>query len=288
MNASSWVNEELGSSVLTTITTNSAAEAFARRENMDSDALRVPRLTDVDVSVIPMSGAYPEDAANLDTVLLVLAKFGGRVLVPYEQLDDSNIAVLTELQKSWARSYAAKIDNAVFGTTGTENGQSVPFTSVYKSVGSAVIKTAGPVSYAHLSATLGKAENGGYFSDPDTIIVAHISLKESLRNIVDDNNRPLFIDSIPGVQPSTLFGYQIQFSAGAKTSATNVVNPTGNPLLIVGNRNHLILGVGSGPESKLSEEAGYSTDEIHLKMRARRAFAVGRANAFGVLEVTGA
>lgn len=257
---------------------------------MNTDDLRVPRMSDVDVTVVPMSGAYPEDAANLDTVLLTAVKFGGRVLVPFEQLDDSNVPVLTELQKSWARSYARKLDNAVFGTTAAGNLTTVPFNSVYREVSQNAathkIATAGPVTFANLSATLGKAENGGYFSDPDTIVVAHISLKEHLRNIVDDNGRPLFIDAIPNTQPATLFGYQIQFSAGAKTSATNLANPGGNPLLVVGNKNHLILGVRSGPESLLSDEAGFSTDETHLKMRSRRGFAVGRAQAFAVLEVT--
>ncbi|WP_253798580.1 phage major capsid protein [Nocardia amikacinitolerans] len=292
MNASNWVSEETGSKVLTTVTENSAAENYARRENMDSDALRVPRMSDVDVTVIPMSGAYPEDSANLDTVLLEAVKFGGRVLVPYEQLDDSNIGIVTELQSSWARSYARKLDNAVFGTTAAGNLTTVPFNSVYREVSQNAathrVQTVGAVTYDHVSSVLGKYENGGYFSDPDTIVVAHVSLKEALRGLKDTTGRPLFIDAIPDTQPSTLFGYPIQFSAGAKTSATNVVNPTGNPLLVVGNKNHLILGVRSGPESILSTEAGFGTDEIHLKMRSRRAFAVGRATAFGVLEVTSA
>lgn len=83
--------EQQGSSVLTTISTNSAAEAFARRENMDTEALRVPRMSDIDVTALPMSTAYPEDTANLDTVLLEAVKFGSRVVVPYEQLDDSTL-----------------------------------------------------------------------------------------------------------------------------------------------------------------------------------------------------
>lgn len=136
----------------------------------------------------------------------------------------------------------------MFGTSAAANGSlTVPFNSVYREVSQNAathkIATAGPVTFASLSAVLGKYENGGYFSDPDTVIVAHTSLKEGLRNIVDDNHRPLFIDAIPNTQPATLFGYQIQFSAGARVSATNLVQPAGNPLLVVGNKNHLILGI---------------------------------------------
>lgn len=258
---------------------------------MTTDDLRVPRMTDVAVRALAMSETYPEDDANLDTVLLTAIKFGGRQVVPYEQLDDSNIGIITELQKSWARTYSKVIDNAVFGTTAAANGTlTVPFNSVYRTVSQEAaankVASAGPITFANLSAVLGKAENGGYFSEPDTIVVAHNSLKEDLRNIVDLNGRPLFIDAIPNTQPATLFGYQIQFSDGAKTSATNTDKPTGNPLLVVGNRQHLILGDREGVASLLSTEAGFSTDEIHLKSRARRGFAVGRVSAFGVLEKT--
>ena len=286
VNANSWVPEEYGSEVIQTVEQSSAVEAAGRHVNMTSDTQKTPRLGDVDVVVVQKGGLYPEDQPVLDNVLLDSVKFGGRVIIAEEDLEDARVDVITEYQKGWATNYARKFDNACLGTTGLANGDSVPFESVYKAVGNAVIKTAGALTYAQLSDVVAKAENGRYFADPDTIIIAHTSFKGQLRSLVDGGGRPLFIEQVSASQPATLFGYEIRFSDGAKTSATNTWNPTGNPLLIVGNRKHLIVGDRIPVQTLLSRDAGFGTDEPHIKMRARKAFAVGRKEAFGVLEVT--
>ncbi|UPU40625.1 MULTISPECIES: phage major capsid protein [Rhodococcus] len=286
VNADSWVPEEYGSEVIQTVEQHSAVEAVGRKVNMTSDIQKTPRMGDVDVQVIAKGGVYPEDQPALDNVQLDAVKFGDRIIIAEEDLADARVDVITEYQKGWATNYARKFDNACLGTTAVANGTTVPFTSVYKEVGAQVIKTAGPLTYAQLSDVLAKAENGRYFADPDTIIIAHTSFKGQLRGLLDLNGRPLFIEQVAAGQPQTLFGYEIRFSDGAKTSATSTWNPNGNPLLIVGNRKHLIVGVRSPIESLISFDAGFSTDEPHIKVRTRKAFAVGRKEAFGVLEVT--
>lgn len=286
VNADSWVPEEYGSEVIQTVEQHSAVEALGRHVNMKSNIFEAPRLGDVDVVVLPKGGVYPEDQPALDNVELKAAKFTNRIIVAEEDLDDANVNLIVEFQKGWATSYARKFDNACLGTTAVANGVTVPFTSVYKEAGSAVIKTAGPLTYADVSDVLSLAENGRYFADPDTIVIAHTSFKGQLRGLVDLNGRPLFIEQVAAGQPQTLFGYPIRFSDGAKTSPTAQWNPNGNPLLIVGNRKHLIVGDRTPIESMISFDAGFGTDEPHIKMRTRKAFAVGRKEAFGVLEVT--
>lgn len=288
VNADSWVPEEYGSEVIQTVEQFSAVEAVGRHVNMSSNIFEAPRLGDVDVVVLPKGGTYPEDQPTLDNVELKAAKFTNRIIIAEEDLDDANVNVIVEFQKGWATNYARKFDNACLGTTAASNGVTVPFTSVYKEAGSAVIKTAGPLTYADVSDVLSLAENGRYFADPDTIVIAHTSFKGQLRGLVDLNGRPLFIEQVAAGQPQTLFGYEIRFSDGAKTSPTAQWNPSGNPLLIVGNRKHLIVGDRTPIESQISFDAGYGTDEPHIKMRTRKAFAVGRKEAFGVLEVTAA
>jgi hypothetical protein len=76
------------------------------------------------------------------------------------------------------------------------------------------------------------------------------------------------------------------FSRGAVASTGASDRPTGNPLLIVGSKRNLVLGVRDGVESALSTEAKWETDEIELKMRARRGFAVADGTAFRVIEKT--
>ncbi|MFE5786080.1 phage major capsid protein [Rhodococcus erythropolis] len=282
--------EEFGSEVIAAVEASSAVENYGRRINMNTDTRKVARIGESEVTVVAKNSAYPEDAVNLDSVLLDTVKFGGRNILAEEDIADSNVNIIAELQKQWAISYGKTVDNACLGTTAAGNGGTVPFNSVYREVSQSAaahkIATAGPVTYDKISQTFGKVEQGGFFSDSDVIVIAHTSLKESLRGLVDGNGRPLFIEQVSATQPATLFGYKLQFSDGAKTSAKNEQNPTGNPLLVVGNRQHLILGVRSGPESLISHDAGFATDEPQLKMRARRAFAVGRAKAFGILEVT--
>lgn len=289
VNADAWVPEEAGSTVLGTVNANSGVEALARKVAMKSDTMKTPRLGSLNVEVIQKGEVYPEDQPVFDNVLLDAVKFGDRVIIAEEDLDDANVDVITALQNEWAVSYARKLDNACLGTTAAANGDTVPFESVYRAVsqGAAgnLIQTGGDVTYADLSNVLGAAEGGNYYSDADTVVIAHTKFKGLFRGLVDNSGRPLFVDGLAGT-PGTLFGFPVVFSQGAATSATNVQNPSGNPLLIVGNRQHLILGVRSGPESLISYDAGFGTDEPHIKMRARRAFAVGRASAFGVLEIT--
>ena len=290
VNANAWVPEEYGSEVLQTVNANSAVEALARKVQMTSDVHKTPRLGGLTVEVIQKGEVYPEDQPTMDNVLLDAVKFGDRVIIAEEDLDDARVDVVTALQNEWAVAYSRKLDNACLGTTAAANGDTVPFNSVYREVSQGavagnLIQTAGAVTYADLSGVLGAAEGAAYYSDSDTVVIAHTKFKGLFRGLTDLNGRPLFVEGLAGT-PGTLFGFPVQFTQGAATSATNVQNPAGNPLLIVGNRNHLILGVRSGPESLLSYDAGFGTDEPHIKMRARRAFAVGRASAFGVLEIT--
>ncbi|MET7769904.1 phage major capsid protein [Nocardia sp. NPDC005366] len=278
--------EEYGSEVIQTVEQYSAVEAVGRHVNMTSDTQKTPRMGDVDVQIIPKGSAYPEDQPALDNVLLDAVKFGDRIIIAEEDLQDARVDVITEYQKGWATNYARMFDNAALGTTAVANGTTVPFTSVYKEVGTGVLKTAGALTYQDLSDILSTAENGRYWNEPDAIVIAHTSFKGQLRTLVDGNGRPLFLDSVPGKQPATLFGVEIRFSDGAKTSTTAKHTPTGNPLLIVGNRRHLIVGDRTPVESLISFDAGFGTDEPHVKVRTRKAFAVGRKEAFSVVEIT--
>ncbi|WP_328496777.1 phage major capsid protein [Streptomyces sp. NBC_00414] len=287
VNADAWVPDEYGSEVITRVQQNSAIEAVARRINMNSDIMKVPRTGAIGVDVVAKGAAYTDAEPTLDNVTLDAVKFGTTVTIAEEDLDDAIVNAVAAFQAEWAVSYARKLDNACLGVTnGTVNGGTVPFKSVYASVTSGQkIATAGAVTYAKLSDTVALYEGSTYANDADTVVIAHPSFKASFRGMVDDNHRPIFVEGLAGT-PATLFGIPVNFSFGAKTNSTASDSPSGNPLLVVGNRQHLLLGVRSGPESLLSYDAGFRTDEPVLKMRARRAFAVGRADSFGILEVT--
>ncbi|WP_432185847.1 phage major capsid protein [Streptomyces sp. Tue6028] len=293
VNADAWIPEEYDSEVVTRVNQNSAVEALAKRKVMSSNTIEVPRMGAVSVDVVAKGTDYTDAEPTLDVVTLTTRKFGKTFTITEEDLGDTLADVVTGYQNEWAVSYARKLDNAALACTGTENGTTVPFTSLYKAAGSGQkVKTAGAVTYALLSQVFGVYEGGDYANDADTVVIAHQSFKSVFRGILDNNNRPIFVEGLAGT-PSTLFDIPVQFSYGLKLSATATDSPTGtvgaqgtagNPILVVGNRQHLLLGVRSGPESLVGED--FRSDEKILKVRARRGFAVTRPEAFGILEVT--
>ena len=291
VNVDNWIPEERGSSVLEAVAQTSAVEALATRENMGTDAKVIPAVNGVAVSVIAKGAAYPEDVTADGEVTLKARKFGTAIRIAEEDLADSPANIIASKQKSWATAYAVELDNACLAVTGAENGTTVPFTSVYSAVNTGasgnIIKTAGAVTYDDFSAALAKVEGGAY-SGADLVVIAHPFFKSALRDVKDSTGSPLFVQGLAGT-PDTIFGYRVVWSKGAKTSAVATSNPQGNPLLIAVNPDFLLLGVRSGPESFLIDGntgASALTDEAILKMRARRAFTLGNAEAAAIVEVT--
>ncbi|MFI9490492.1 phage major capsid protein [Streptomyces halstedii] len=279
-----WIPEEYDSEVITRVAQNSVVEALANRKVMGSDTIKVPRMGAVSVNLVAKGADYVDGEPTNDNLILETRKFGTTFTIAEEDLDDTLADVISGYQKEWAVSYARKLDNAAIACTGTENGGTVPFTSLYKSAGAGQkLATAGAVTYAKLSDTFAIYEGGDFANDADTVVMAHPSFKGAFRGIVDSNGRPVFVEGLAGT-PATLFGVPVSWSYGLKTSATASDAPSGNALLVVGNRQHLILGVRSGVESLMGEE--FRSDEKILKVRSRRGFGVSRATAFGILEVT--
>lgn len=293
-----WIPEEYGSTVIQRVQDTSAVEALGRSEPMGTDTKHVPRAGDVDVAVVPKGNAYDEDVATNDEVLLTAVKFGKVIRVADEDLQDIGSAKIVEGKKlNWATGFGVLFDNATLGVTAAANGTTIPFTSVYKAVRTTNAATSytadnnyvsGTATLTSLSNTLAKVEGSNYFSEADIVVIAHPTFRSALRGVVDTTGRPIFNES-PAGTPDTLFGHPIRWSLGAKTHATATKSPTGNPLLIVANRNLLIVGKRSGPESVLAGAdtgAAFLTDEALLKMRARRGFVVGNENGVAVFEKT--
>lgn len=299
VNLDGWIPEESSSAVISTVSETSAVEALATREPMGSDAKVIARQNGVGISVVAKGQAYPEDVTEDGEATLKARKFGTAIRIAEEDLSDIPANIIAAKQNEWAKSYAVEIDNATLAVTGAENGTTVPFTSVYKALATAdatlgytanrnIIKTAGAVSYDHLSKVIAILEGGTRMGE--LVIIAHPSFKSAFRGIKDTAGNPLFVQGLAGT-PDTVFGYQVAWSRGARTSATATNAPTGNPLLVVVSKDALILGVRSGPESFMADGnsgASMLTDEALLKMRARRGFVLAHPDAAAILEVTSA
>jgi HK97 family phage major capsid protein len=298
-----WIPEEWDSKVIMRVNQVSVIESEATPYPMSTDTRHIPRSAGVDVNGVSKGSAYGEDQSENDDVLLTAKKAGRAIRIADEDLQDSNVAILEQKRVDWATSWAKYIDNAALAVTAAESGVTVPYKSVYKAIRTTnadtdytaddnyvATATGSALTYNDLSSVLGKVEGGDYWDEGLTLVIAHPSLRERIRNIKDDDGMPIFVRGQGGDSgtPDTLFGHRIRWSLGAKTSATAVHNPTGNPLLIVANREFLAIGKRSGPESRVAgpdSGAAFLTDEALLKMRARRAFALTHEKAAAVLEV---
>lgn len=297
-----WIPEENSSDVIQRVTATSAVEALARKEGMTSLTKSVPRALGVTSEVVAKSAAYTEDSSANDDVVLTARKFGLAVRIAEEDMGDTLVSTLDVKRLDWATAYARHLDNACLSTDTVTDGAGLPFNSVYYELtqnGRAgtgysandnvtTAATATAPTYAQLNTVCGLYEVGDYYDEGRSFIVAHPGWKEQLRGVLDSQSRPIFISGTAGA-PDSLFGYAITWALGAREPAVAsgsdaTPSPVGAQHLLVGNRDHLILGVRSGPESKMSGgDAVFLNDEVLLKMRSRRGFRVGEVRAFSLL-----
>lgn len=287
-----WIPEEDDSEVIARVNATSAVERLARRVPMSSDVKNEPRSAGVGVAAVAKGGTYSEDTSTNDAVTLTAVKIGKAIRIAEEDMEDSLVDVVAAKQKDWATSYAKFLDNACLGVTAAGNGTTVPFTSVHKALsttnsatgytgGDNIDSGSGP-TFAALSTTLGYLEAGDYFAPDEVVVIAHPTFRAVLRSIEDTNGNLVFADG-GALAPDRLFGHEIVWATGCKTSALATDAPEGNAMIVFANRNYLVLGTRSGPESVLidgRDGLGGLTDESILKLRARRGFAVGHEKAF--------
>lgn len=303
-----WIPEEYGSDVIQRVNQMSAIEAYAQRVPMASQTRSTPRSGGVAVGIVSKGGTYNEDTTVNDEVILNVQKFGQAVRIAEEDINDSLADIVAAKQKDWATSYAKALDNACLGVTVAKGTSGCKFDSLYYLLTQSDANTgytgnanltqtatgAPAITYANLSTAAGLYESGDYYDEGNSLVIAHPKYKALLRGVVDSQNRPIFQEGSTGVPGGgqgspidTIFGYPVKWSLGARTSTTVTQAPTGNPLLVFCNPMYLLLGVRSGPESVFIDGRnglGALTDESILKMRSRRAFAVGHEGAFSILE----
>jgi HK97 family phage major capsid protein len=290
-NMDDWIPEEYDSEVIQAVTASSAVEAVANRVPMKTSSKSVPRDGGTDVDVLGRGDQYKSGDGDDDAVTLTASKFGRAIVIAEEDLDDQKGLrdVIAVKQKSWATSYGKALDNCCLAVT-----SGGPFHSVYKELSGNlddnIVQSSDP-SYEDLSDVLALVEQGDYFDLGAMVVIASPSFRGSMRGVKDDNGNPIFIAGTAGT-PDTLFNIPIKWSIGCRLSGDNKPSskPSGNPLLVVANKNYLLLGVRSGPESMFSDGntgALMMNDEAVLKMRARRGFALGFTEAAAVLEDTG-
>jgi len=306
----------MDSGVITRIVQDSAVEFAARRALMGTNQRAVPRSGGVGSTVTARGVAYTNDNSTDDEVTLQASKFAQGVPLTDEDLSDLSgiIDVISARGADWAGSYAIHLDNACLGATGTGVRESAtPFTSLYQSLLSADSSVSysasanwattstltGTAGYVALTTAFGIYQESRFFSDSRSVVIAHPRFKRLLRNLTTNTGQPIFTDTAGS---TTVTGYKneltsrsvpmildtpVLWSLGARVATGGVPSnsPTGDPLMFIGNRDHLILGVRSGPETKQERLPGQDT--LELMYRSRRGYHTGFPQAWSCLEYSG-
>lgn len=308
-----WIAEELGGPILKRYELASAVEQVAQPITMKTDTRDIRRSGGFNnIKRINKGGAYPESNAVNDTVRLTAEKIGGLARFAEEDLADIDENLVSEKQIEAAGVLATTLDNAVLGTSVVKDDiddGNVPFNSVYymlttNSTGTPPdgtytandnrLTNTGALTYAELTPLLAKVEGSRWASMQNMVWIAHPYFKGILRGMVDGNGRPILLEadrsSAAAGIPDMVLGYPLKWSYGAANTTEMSGDPTGagvHPLLFVGDGKRLLLGNRAGMEYKVSGgDAAFETDEVLMKVRTRKGFAMAYRKSWAVMEQT--
>jgi HK97 family phage major capsid protein len=116
--ANGWLPEPIQGPVLNKVLSTSAVEQAARRVQMSTRTVSVPKFDAQGVDVVAEHGTIPLLDATLDEVTLTAIKFANRFAISLEGSRDAVASVIDESKVRWASNYAVKLDNAALGATG--------------------------------------------------------------------------------------------------------------------------------------------------------------------------
>lgn len=309
-----WRPVETGGDVIREMNRVSAIEAIARPEPMQSDTKRVRRSGDFDVAGVAKGAEYGFDTNTNDYVEIIAAKVGGARKFAEEDLGgdvEGGADLLAETERQAANALALTFDQGCIGTTAARNGTTVLWPSIYYTLTQANaslplgaytasaniaqwdqsdVTADGKVGYRGISSFLSLYEEGPFYDEGNTVIIAHPSWRRVLREIMDGNGRPYWQDG-----QDNLFGYPVRWTLGARKHATTTKNPTGNPLMVVANRDLLIKGMARLTPSMVNANPGvaiqraingigFLSDEAIFKAAMRRGFVLGEPRGAAILE----
>lgn len=319
-----WLPVEYGDTAIEKIKENSAVETFGRNEPMAEATKNIPRFAGFTVGNVAKGATYSLSDTDQDRIDLIARKVGGAAQLAEEDITgDLQTDPLQPLRNEAGSNLALNYDNSCLAVTAAQNGTTIKYTSVYKEIITSGVAggfdknytandgltsttksalTTQATGYALLSDFLAKFELSRLFEDQDTIVIADPRYKSVWRQVKDPATGQLLLVPLGrdglGRPTYEFFGYELKFARAARTSAVDTEAPTGNGLVIVANRKHLIRGTRSlTPQipadtfgwamQRSGNGPGFLSDECYVKAAFRRAFALGSKQAAIVMEATG-
>lgn len=282
----------------------SAVEALAQNVEMGTETMEIARLLGADVNG---GSQLTEDTNDGDKTTLYSYLFNGKVTLDEAVTEDAWVSAVEGYNFNWMNTFNVSYDNAALGVTGARSataGDFRPYNSLIYALTNAdaaanytanqnvtSITAAALVAdsdgYDALSDVLGKVEDTDFGDTSQLVVIAHRSLRNSLRKVKDDGGSPIFQILGSNVDDERLFGYPVRWTAGAVESTSFKRSVTGAKLLYVVNQGAIRHGRRIDPQARFIP-AGINTDALEhtLQYRARKGFCVTVPNAASVLRVT--
>lgn len=278
---------------------------------MRSKQYDVPRFAD---STVGGGSSLTEDTNNGDVAIMYDYQYNGKHTLDEAQLEDSPADTVQAVSYEWLNSFHIGYDNACLGVTGARSTTVTdyrPYNSVYyvvrnndSDVGYTAdsnykkATTPGTLTYADLNATLGLVENTKFFSPLNAVCYMHPAMKSKVRGIVDDQHRPIFVESSSGfpgggVRPQyELFGIPVEWTFGAISVSGGFLGNVGgnatamNYLCVFANKRHIVRGDRIPPQAQfINANININALEHTVQHRARQGFVATVPQAYAVLEL---
>jgi HK97 family phage major capsid protein len=214
---------------------------------------------------------------NFRPVVLEAKKLA--VIIPFsrELVNESIANVIEEIKPQIVEQFYRKFDDEAINGTGGVFAKSL--LSVVNGTGQkvAIGATAGQNLHEDISDVMALVEDKGYDVNG---YLTYNGMKNKLRKLKDTTGTPLFLPSIPGSTPDTLYGQPLAYSFGVNKATTE---------LVTGDFRYSIVGMMGDIEYKLLEEATVGTvnlaeqDMVAIRAIMKVAYNVAHDDAFATL-----
>lgn len=309
---------ETSNEVIQAVGATSAMEQIAPPETMTSDTKQVARFGGFTVGTVAKGAEYGFSQNTQDMVDLIARKVGGAAKIAEEDFVDTitGEGTMRRYEQEAGKALAIHFDHATIGSTGAPDGVTVKYESIYRMLSQAqttpwgnyaananIVKVArddftGTTAQDAVIDFLAKYEESEWFAEGDTFVIASPMFRSIFRKVRDTQGNPIFTPPVTEGGNPTIFGYSLaRTSVGARTHATDTQQPTGNPLVVIGNRGLLKRGLartsaGMVPGNpgvqwqRAAQGIGFLSDEAIMKAMMRRAFRATVPFGFAILEIT--
>lgn len=248
---------------------------------LGAGTVKLPRLgTDTTFGLIAGSGTVTEKSPTVVFVTFTAEKFGGLVRFPTEIDDDSVVALGQFLARYGARQIARAEDHNFWAGTGAGSGVNGTAEGLTKSVvtdSKTVALATGDLAISDVTLTKIRELR----TKPDAAALrmgayyCHPSLEQKFASLNTSGDKPYQANGLNG---ATLDGFPIRWVDVMPVYSTSDAAST--VFMLFGDVSFNYLGVRGGIRYDTSREAGFTTDEILVRVLER--FTIGKMAAGSV------